>query len=187
MAAGPGQPKVSAVRTDQRWESDCTNVSSCQGWLRVAVVIDVFAGRIVVWRITFSMRLDFVLGALEHALCALQPDHCGGLIRHSERWSVQYVNTRCTKGVAVAGTECSGGGCRTASCRGSPRSREQRGLRLFGRFASSASPQCCCLPLSHCADVFKAVDQKSYALIDGFPAVDGGECLSDEGCSRIAS
>lgn len=45
------------------------NVSSWQGWLYVAVVIDVFAERIVMWRMTFSMRLDFVLVVLEQALC----------------------------------------------------------------------------------------------------------------------
>jgi transposase InsO family protein len=43
-------------------------VSTWQGWLYVAFVIDVFARRIVGWRVSHSMRTDFVLDALEQAL-----------------------------------------------------------------------------------------------------------------------
>lgn len=46
----------------------CTYVSTWQGWLYVAFVIDVFARRIVGWRVSSSMRTDFVLDALEQAL-----------------------------------------------------------------------------------------------------------------------
>lgn len=53
--------------------SDFTYVSTWQGWLYVAFVIDVFARRIVGWRISRSMRTDFVLDALEQALYARQP------------------------------------------------------------------------------------------------------------------
>jgi putative transposase len=48
--------------------SDFTDVSTWQGWLCVAFVIDVFARRIVGWRISSSLRTDFVLYALELAL-----------------------------------------------------------------------------------------------------------------------
>ncbi|WP_262414945.1 DDE-type integrase/transposase/recombinase, partial [Paraburkholderia sp. UCT2] len=41
-----------------------------QGWLYVAFVIDVFARRIVGWRVSSSMTTDFVLDALEQALYA---------------------------------------------------------------------------------------------------------------------
>ena len=41
----------------------------------VAFVIDVFARRIVGWRVSSSMRTDFVLDALEQALYARQPKH----------------------------------------------------------------------------------------------------------------
>jgi transposase InsO family protein len=47
--------------------SDFTFVSTWQGWQYVAFVIDVFARRIVGWRVSSSIRTDFVLDALELA------------------------------------------------------------------------------------------------------------------------
>jgi len=54
-----------ADRPNQLWVSDFTYVSTWQGWLYVAFVIDVFARRIVGWRVSSSMTTDFVLDALE--------------------------------------------------------------------------------------------------------------------------
>ena len=61
-----------AERPNQLWVSDFTYVSTWQGWLCVAFVIDVFARRIVGWRVSRSMHTDFVLDALEQALYARQ-------------------------------------------------------------------------------------------------------------------
>jgi transposase InsO family protein len=58
-----------ADRPNQLWVSDFTDVSTWQGWLYVAFVIDVFARCIVGWRVSSSMRTDFVLDALKQALC----------------------------------------------------------------------------------------------------------------------
>jgi transposase InsO family protein len=57
-----------AERPNQLWVSDFTYVSTWQGWLYVAFFVDVFARRIVGWRVSRSMRTDFVLDALEHDL-----------------------------------------------------------------------------------------------------------------------
>ncbi len=72
-----------ADRPNQLWVSDFTYVSTWQGWLYVAFVIDVFARRIVGWRVNSSMTTDFVLDALEQALYARQPGEDGTLIHHS--------------------------------------------------------------------------------------------------------
>jgi putative transposase len=70
------------------WTSDFTYVSTWQGWLYAAFVIDVFARRIVGWRVRSSMRIDFVLDALEQALLARQPERDSSLAHHSGvRWS----------------------------------------------------------------------------------------------------
>ena len=82
-----------ADRPNQLWVSDFTYVSTWQGWLYVAFVIDVFSRRIVGWRVSRSMRTDFVLDALEQALHARQPEREGALIHHSDRGS-QYVSIR---------------------------------------------------------------------------------------------
>jgi transposase InsO family protein len=57
-----------ADRPNQLWVSDFTYVSTWQVWQYVAFVIDVFARRIVGWRVSSSMRTNFVLDALEQAL-----------------------------------------------------------------------------------------------------------------------
>jgi len=62
-----------AERPDQLWVSDFTYVPTWQGWQYVAFVIDVYARRIVGWQVSASMTTDFVLDALEQALCARQP------------------------------------------------------------------------------------------------------------------
>lgn len=89
-------------RSNQLWVSDFTYVSTWQGWLYVAFVIDVFARRIVGWRVSSSMRTDFVLDALEQALYARQPKRDGSLICHSDRGS-QYVSIRYSERLAEAG------------------------------------------------------------------------------------
>lgn len=99
--------QFNADRPNQLWVSDFTYVSTWQGWLYVAFVIDVFARRIVGWRVSSSMRTDFVLDALEQALYDRQPE-LGGLIHHSDRGS-QYVSIRYTERLAEAGIEPSVG------------------------------------------------------------------------------
>lgn len=54
-----------ASRPDERWVSDLTHVSTWQGFVFVAFVIDVYARRIMGWRASASMGTDFVLDALE--------------------------------------------------------------------------------------------------------------------------
>jgi putative transposase len=96
-----------AERPNQLWVADFTYVSTWQGWLYVAFVIDVFARRIVGWRVSTSMRTDFVLDALEQALYARQPER-DSLVHHSDRGS-QYVSIRYSERLAEAGVEPSVG------------------------------------------------------------------------------
>ena len=116
MSTEPGQLQLQlqlqlqfrADRPNQLWVSDFTYVSTWQGWLYVAFVIDVYARRIVGWRVSSSMRTDFVLDALEQALYARQPERDGSLVCHSDRGS-QYVSIRYTERLAQAGIEPSVG------------------------------------------------------------------------------
>lgn len=93
-----------ADQPNQLWVSDFSYVSTWQGWLCVAFVIDVFARCIVGWRVSNSMRTDFVLDALEKALYARQPERNGGLICHSDRESL-YVSIRYSERLAEAGID----------------------------------------------------------------------------------
>lgn len=97
-----------ADRPNQLWVSDFTYVSTWQGMVYVAFVIDVYARFIVGWRVSSSMRTDFVLDALEQALYARKPERDGALIHHSDRGS-QYVSIRYSERLAEAGIEPSVG------------------------------------------------------------------------------
>jgi transposase InsO family protein len=74
-----------AERPNQLWVSDFTYVSPWQGFVYVAFVIDVYARRIVGWRVSSSMRTDFVLDALEQALYERRPSDEDGLVHHSDK------------------------------------------------------------------------------------------------------
>jgi len=91
-----------AERPNQLWVSDFTYVSTWQGWLYVAFVVDVFARRIVGWRVSTTMTTDFVLDALEQALYDRQPAPESALVHHSDRGS-QYVSIRYSERLAEAG------------------------------------------------------------------------------------
>ena len=74
-----------ATRPNQLWVSDFTYVATWGGFVYVAFVIDVFARRIVGWRVAASMRTDFVLDALEQAIYARGHDALTGLVHHSDQ------------------------------------------------------------------------------------------------------
>ena len=74
----------------------------------MAFIIDVFARYLVGGKVSCPARTDFVLDALEQALCARQPFGRSGLIHHSDR-GVQYVSIRYTERLAAAGIKPSVG------------------------------------------------------------------------------
>ena len=90
-----------AQSPNQLWVSDFTYVSSWQGMVYVAFVIDVFSRRIVGWRVSTSMTTAFVLDALNQAICQRSPEKGGGLIHHSDRGS-QYLSIKYTERLADA-------------------------------------------------------------------------------------
>jgi putative transposase len=96
-----------APRPNVLWVSDFTYVATWQGFVYVAFVIDVFARRIVGWRVSRTTHAAFVLDALEQALHDRRPTK-GGLTHHSDRGS-QYVPIRYAERLLEAGIEPSVG------------------------------------------------------------------------------
>ncbi|EEC9785008.1 IS3 family transposase [Escherichia coli] len=94
-----------AERPDQLWVADFTYVSTWQGFVYVAFIIDVFAGYIVGWRVSSSMETTFVLDALEQVLWARRPS---GTVHHSDKGS-QYVSLAYTQRLKEAGLLASTG------------------------------------------------------------------------------
>ena len=97
-----------AAGPNKLWVADFTYVATWGGFVYAAFVIDVFARRIVGWRVSRSARADFVLDALEQALHERRPFAGSGLVCHSDRGS-QDVSIRYTERLAEAGIEPSVG------------------------------------------------------------------------------
>lgn len=97
-----------ADRPNQLWVADLTYVATWRGFAYVAFVIDVFARRIVGWRVSSSLRSDLALDALEQALYDRPLDGAERLIHHSDR-GTQYLSIRYTERLAEAGIEPSVG------------------------------------------------------------------------------
>ena len=91
-----------ATRPNQLWVSDFTYVATWHGFVYVAFVIDVFARRIVGWRVAASLRTDFVLDALEQAIYERREAGLSDLVHHSDR-GTQYLSMRYTDRLADAG------------------------------------------------------------------------------------
>ena len=72
---------------DQVWASDITYVATLEGWLYLAVILDLFSRRVVGWKLGETLEAELVVTALRNALVLRQPDE--GLYFHSDRGS-QY-------------------------------------------------------------------------------------------------
>jgi transposase InsO family protein len=89
-----------ADQPDQLWVADFTYVATWGGFVYTAFVVDVFARRIVGWRVARSMNTDLVLDALEQALWARSG--AAGVVHHSDRGS-QYLSIRYSERLTEAG------------------------------------------------------------------------------------
>ena len=87
-----------------RWVADFTYIWTLQGWLYVAVVLDLFSRRIVGWSMRAAMTADLVADALVIALWRRgQPRD---LLHHSDR-GTQYTSEQCQSLMTEHGVTCS--------------------------------------------------------------------------------
>ena len=100
--------QFTATRPNQLWVADFTYVATWRGFVYVAFVIDIFARRIVGWRVSSSLATDFVLDALDQAIYDRLTAATGDLVHHSDR-GTQYLSMRYTERLADAGIEPSVG------------------------------------------------------------------------------
>ena len=78
-----------AEAPDQKWSADISYIWTAEGWLYLAVLIDLFSRRVVGWAVSDRLKKDLVLRALRMALVTRHPP--SGLIHHSDRGS-QYCS-----------------------------------------------------------------------------------------------
>jgi putative transposase len=91
---------------NQVWAGDITYIPTEEGWLFLAVVIDLFSRRVVGWSLQPDMRGDLVVDALEMARFQRNPDREAGLIFHSDR-GIQYASRQFRRALEEAGITAS--------------------------------------------------------------------------------
>jgi transposase InsO family protein len=89
VAANLLDQDFTATRPDEKWGADISYIWTREGWLYLAVVIDLFARRVVGWATGDRLHRDLALAALRKALAMRRP--AAGLIHHSDRGS-QYCS-----------------------------------------------------------------------------------------------
>jgi putative transposase len=83
------EQNFSAERPNQKWAADISYVWTCEGWLYLAVILDLFARRVVGWAVSDRLHRELALEALHKAVAVRRPSV--GLIHHTDRGS-QYCS-----------------------------------------------------------------------------------------------
>lgn len=93
-----------AGEVNRRWVSDITYIWTGEGWLYLAVILDLFSRRVVGWSLAPTLHKEIVLDALSMAVSLRQPGE--GLLHHSDRGS-QYASLAFQETLLAAGMVCS--------------------------------------------------------------------------------
>lgn len=89
---------------NKAWLGDITYLWTAEGWLYLAVILDLFSRKVVGWAMDDNMRTDLVLLALRQALSRRAPGR--DLVHHTDRGS-QYASKDYQKALDAHGIECS--------------------------------------------------------------------------------
>lgn len=93
-----------ATVPNQKWVSDFTYIETGEGWLYLAVVLDLFSRRVIGWAMRETMDTELVEAALRMALDDRQPSP--GLLHHSDQGS-QYTATNYLSRLSTADSQLS--------------------------------------------------------------------------------
>src|SRR3954468_8012245 len=94
VAANLLDQNFAAEKPDQVWLADITYIRTGQGWLYLAVILDLFTRKVVGWAMREHMRAELTMAALTMAIQRRRP--APGLMHHSDRGS-QYAAGDCHK------------------------------------------------------------------------------------------
>ncbi len=89
-----------ATAPNQKWAGDISYLWTAEGWLYLAVIIDLFSRRVIGWAVSDRLKRDLPIEALNRAIAFRQPPP--GVIHHSDRGS-QYCSNDYRKILEVHG------------------------------------------------------------------------------------
>jgi transposase InsO family protein len=101
---GSGEERAAPDGPNQVWLQDLTYIPTAQGWMFLALVVDLWSRKIVGWAMADHLRSELVVAALQMAQTQRRP--CPGLLVHSDR-GVQYASQATRQFLAHHGWEAS--------------------------------------------------------------------------------
>jgi putative transposase len=104
LAANVLDRQFEAPAPNRKWVADFTYIWTAEGWLYVAVVLDLFSRRVVGWSMSAAMTAELVTDALMMAVW--RRGRPRELLHHSDRGS-QYTSEQCQRLMAEHGIQCS--------------------------------------------------------------------------------
>jgi transposase InsO family protein len=104
VAANVLQRNFVATRPNQKWAGDVTYIATGEGWLYVAVLVDLYSRRVVGWAMGARVTAELTHTALTMALQQRRVE--GALLHHSDRGS-QYAAGHYQQQLAMQGIQCS--------------------------------------------------------------------------------
>jgi hypothetical protein len=111
--------EFSVSEPDRVWVGDITYIATDEGWLFLAVVIDLFSRQVVGWSLRDDMTRDIVIDALRMAWFKRHPGKQAGLTFHSDRGS-QYASSRlqgpCSRKYGITSSMSRKGNCWDNAC-----------------------------------------------------------------------
>jgi putative transposase len=96
--------KFDAPAPNRKWAADFTYIWTAEGWLYVAVVLDLYSRRIVGWSMSATMTAELVTDAL--VMAVWRRGRPREVLHHSDRGS-QYTSEHCQRLMAEHGVTCS--------------------------------------------------------------------------------
>ena len=91
---------------NEAWVADLTYIPTDEGWLYLAVVLDLYSRRVIGWSMADHMRSELIMQATRMAIETRRGASLEGMIHHSDR-GVQYASDACQGLLAGAGIACS--------------------------------------------------------------------------------
>ena len=104
--------EFTADAPNRKWTTDITYLPTAEGWVYLAVVMDLFSRKIIGWQLGDSLATELIMDALRNAIEARCPDGTQ-LLRHSDR-GCQYTSDAYQRTLRTLGITCSMS--RTGNC-----------------------------------------------------------------------
>ena len=94
--------KVAVVRPNQAWAMDITYIPMARGFVYLAAVVDWFSRRVLAWRLSISMAVDFCVEAVEEALAKHGKPEIFNTDQGSQFTSIAFTGLLSSNGIAIS-------------------------------------------------------------------------------------